>query len=70
MRKEAQDYRNQLLSEIKASVTTRGQAATAAVPSTSSAATEQGAIKKKLENAIVVMQEGLVERQAEVYRRG
>ena len=64
MRKEAQDYRNQLLSEIKASVGTRGQAAAASTSASSSG--EQGAIKKKLENAIVIMQEGLVERQAEV----
>ena len=64
MRKEAQDYRNQLLSEIRASVGTRGQAAAASTSASSSG--EQGAIKKKLENAIVIMQEGLVERQAEV----
>lgn len=58
MRKEAQEYRTQLLNEIKAS---KPEASTS---STSSTVSQN--IKAKLVNAVDVMQEGLVEREAEV----
>ena len=62
MRKEAQEYRTQLLNEIKAS---KPEASTS---STSSTVSQN--IKAKLVNAVDVMQEGLVEREAEVGAQG
>ena len=59
MRKEAQEYRTQLLNEIKASKPE--------VSSSSSSSSDiSRSIKAKLINAVEVMQEGLVEREAEV----
>ena len=66
MRKEAQEYRAQLLAEIKGGAAS--QASTSATAS-SSVTSSQQAIKRKLVNAVSVMQEGLVEREAEVRGR-
>lgn len=63
MRKEAQDYRAFLLREIESGV---GRASQGGGPAASAPSASSSAIKSKLENAISVMQEGLVEREAEV----
>ncbi|KAG1673006.1 hypothetical protein FOA52_005936 [Chlamydomonas sp. UWO 241] len=61
MRKEAQDYRARLLKDIAADVARVAPSGKAAAPTEATSMT-----KRKLQNAIAVMQEGLIERETEV----
>ncbi|GAX74687.1 hypothetical protein CEUSTIGMA_g2135.t1 [Chlamydomonas eustigma] len=65
MRKEAQDYRAWILNGVKESVRSSSTTGPSTV-SSSSTSTTSSIVKRKLLNAINVMQEGLVEREAEV----
>ena len=59
MRKEAQEYMERMLQDLKFAGSSQPQYSNAGVATSS-------AIRKKLQNAVKMMQEGLVERDTEV----
>lgn len=67
MRKEAQEYRAQLLKDIETSAKGGAKGGSGKGGAAASSHSSAG-VRTKLVNAITVMQEGLVERESEVSR--